>query len=104
MARAFGVLVGDAAFLTAAQLDDLYDHMLANVEPEENFRLLADTFGFALGECLVQVLKMRWAVVTDEYGTDFAVNHDQAHVMSCPISVVEKRLEDGAFRFFVPVT
>jgi hypothetical protein len=59
--------------------------------------------GVALGSWLVQELGFRWAVATDEFGTDLAVvaRRGRGDVTIYPTDFVSKRLERGEPRFFV---
>jgi len=59
--------------------------------------------GTTLGEHLVHELEMRWIVVTDRYGTDFAVKGKGRDVMAFPFSTVLKRIESGENGFLEPV-
>jgi hypothetical protein len=46
---------------------------------------------------------MEWVVVTDEYGTDYAVRSKQSEVMAFPFSSVAKRIERDQYDFMVGV-
>ena len=55
--------------------------------------------GAFLGNKLVKDFDMEWVVVTDMYGTDFAVRGKKVEVMSFPFSSVAKRIESHQFDF-----
>lgn len=49
--------------------------------------------GAYLGNKLISDFQMEWVVVTDQYGTDYAVRAKKYEVMSFPFSSVSKRIE-----------
>lgn len=55
--------------------------------------------GGYLGNKLVADFDMEWVMVTDEYGTDYAVRSTKVEVMSFPFSSVVKRIEDNEYNF-----
>ena len=54
-----------------------------------------EIIGGYLGNKCVKDLDMEWSVVTDEYGTDYAVRSNEVEVTTYPFSAVLKRIEDG---------
>jgi len=54
-----------------------------------------ELLGGVLGNKFVTDLDMQWAVVEDEYGTDYAVRHSRVEVLSFPFSTVMKRVKDN---------
>lgn len=64
---------------------------------------VTEILGAYLGNILIKDLKMEWVVVTDEYGTDYAVRAKQYEVLSFPFSSVLKRIESNQHDFMVGV-
>lgn len=62
-----------------------------------------EILGAYLGEKLNRELRMEWVVVTDEYGTDYAVRGIDFEIMAFPFSSVWKRIEDGQHDFLYGV-
>jgi hypothetical protein len=56
--------------------------------------------GAAFGEFLVEQKEFRWVVVTDEYGTEYAVRCNIGEVTAFPRASIEKRIEDGCPELF----
>lgn len=50
--------------------------------------------GAGLGDLLVRSLGLRWAIVTDEYGTEMAVHGDVGDILLFPMNAVGKRWVD----------
>jgi hypothetical protein len=51
--------------------------------------------GAALGNVLVAQTPMRWAVVTNEFGTNLAIHHQKTGFTLYPITMISKRVEGG---------
>jgi hypothetical protein len=62
-----------------------------------------NAYGIAFGQHLVDTLDLRWAIVTDEHGTEIAVHGQPGDVLVFPPNLVAKRFERGETRFFQPV-
>jgi hypothetical protein len=60
-----------------------------------------NTVGIAFGQVLVDRLGLKWAVVTDERGTDVAVHGSPGDILAFPISAVAKRVADGETAFLI---
>lgn len=79
--------------------DQAFEHWLN--DPEKKFidEEVIMVLGAYLGECCCEGLNMEWVVVTDEYGTDFAVSSMEAETLGFPFSTVAKRVEsrEGGF-------
>ena len=85
-------------------LDFCFRRWLEDPEPDRpGDQRVIEVLGSAFGEYLVQHLDMNWVLVTDEYGTDFAVRGSLTDTMTFPYSVVSKRVEAREHTFFVPV-
>lgn len=61
---------------------------------------LVNALGIAFGQYLVEKLGMRWAVVSDEHGTDIAVHGIPGDILVFPTAAVAKRVESGETAFF----
>ncbi|WP_338846307.1 DUF3806 domain-containing protein [Massilia sp. W12] len=62
-----------------------------------------EMIGAYLGNQLVKDFQMEWVVVSDQYGTDYAVRGKQKEVMSFPFASVEKRIQRKEHEFVVGV-
>lgn len=62
-----------------------------------------EILGAYLGSQLITDLQMEWVVVTDQYGTDYAVRAKKVEAMSFPFSSVSKRIESKQYDFMVGV-
>lgn len=62
-----------------------------------------EMIGAYLGNQLVNDFHMEWVVVSDQYGTDYAVRATQKEVMSFPFAAVEKRIQRKEHDFVVGV-
>jgi len=54
-----------------------------------------EALGGALGDVVCDALTMRWVVVDDEYGSDFAIQYGQVPVYAFPRDMIVKRVESG---------
>lgn len=86
----------DPASLDEALLDWSRQDQAARIEPNA----LANALGLAFGQWLVERLGMRWAVVTDEHGTDIAVHGSPSDILIFPTTAVAKRIENEDAPFF----
>ena len=64
---------------------------------------VVEILGAYLGARLISDFQMDWVVVTDEYGTDYAVRSKRYEVMAFPFSSVVKRIERNQYDFMVGV-
>jgi len=55
--------------------------------------------GAYLGNLLVTDFQMEWVIVTDQYGSDYAVKAKKYKVIACPFASVSKRVERNQFEF-----
>jgi Domain of unknown function (DUF3806) len=63
------------------------------VEPSETQKL--QSLGVAFGDALSQALLMDWVMVDDEYGRSPALNWPGTTLISSPVTMISKRIEDG---------
>lgn len=95
-----GIVPSIAMLLNPEQLDHLWDIEAPHPTSDAEFTRISLEYGFALGDSIVRQIGLRWCVVSDQYGTDYAVRHWEAAVTTFPISNVSKRLESGETCFF----
>jgi hypothetical protein len=79
----------DAAF-RAWQLDKT---------PKHTEQQVIDIIGGYLGNKCIADFEMEWVTVTDEFGTEYAVQSTKVELMSYPFSTVRKRIEDKKYDF-----
>ena len=74
---------------------------------EENKRFtdsqVISYLGAYLGQKCVEDLEMEWKIITDEYGSDYAVEYTKGLVHAFPLSSVAKRVEANTHEFMYPV-
>ncbi|WP_158222846.1 DUF3806 domain-containing protein [Rhodopirellula sp. MGV] len=54
-----------------------------------------EILGAAFGDVIAATLGLEWVVVTDEYGTDFAIKHPTKFVLAYPRDMIIRRVEAG---------
>lgn len=99
-ARALGVKYGSAGELGPEELDRVFSRWMNEQGEKEENGHIANALGAAFGAFLVQEHGFDWVVVTDEFGTEYAVKHQAADSIAFPRSSVEKRIEDQEPEFF----
>lgn len=99
-AQALGAKYASGGVLTPEELDCVFARWMQDDEEKESHELIANALGAAFGEHLVEHHGFRWAVVTDEYGTEIAVKHPIGETTAFPIASVRKRIEDSILEFF----
>lgn len=57
---------------------------------------LINVIGCALGQHLVDELRLTWTLATDEYGTELAVHGQPGDVLVFPCNLAAKRWQSGA--------
>lgn len=82
------------------ELDLVFSRWMAEDGEKESKALVSNALGAAFGAFLVEQHGFSWATVTDEYGTDYAVQHFPGPTMAFPCSSVLKRIERGELEFF----
>jgi hypothetical protein len=100
LARVLGVKYGSGGDLTPVELDVVFSRWMHDEEEKENDDAVANALGAAFGEHLVEQHGFRWVVVTDKYGTEYAVRHSIAETMAFPRTSVQKRIERRCPEFF----
>lgn len=61
---------------------------------------IVNALGLCFGQQLVDRLGFRWAVITDEYGTEMGLLAQPGDITVFPANLTAKRLEKGAHPFF----
>jgi hypothetical protein len=85
-------------------LDEVYarwyeDWVAPAPEHREDPNPYINAVGIAFGQRLVDDLGLRWAVVTDEHGTEIAVHGEPGDILVFPPNLVAKRFERGEIGF-----
>jgi hypothetical protein len=91
---------GSGGDFTPQELDAIFSRWMQEEEKKETGEAVANALGAAFGEFLVEQKGFRWVVVTDEYGTEYAVKCDIGEVTAFPRASIEKRIEDGIPELF----
>lgn len=102
-AGALGLKYGSGGELTPEELDQVFSRWLSEVGEKEPGELVANALGAALGSYLVEHHGFAWVVLTDEYGTEYAVRHPVGQTTGFPRASVEKRIERREPEFFQDV-
>ncbi len=79
---------------TPQTLDSIIDKWnidSTNFSCSENY--FVNTIGTAFGHYLVKTYKMKWTMVTDEYGTDYATAIEELRLTNFPLNSVAKAVE-----------
>jgi hypothetical protein len=76
---------------TLDNLIDLWNADSTKFDCSGNY--FVNTIGAAFGFYLVKTYKMKWAIVTDEYGTDYATTIAELHLSNFPLNSVVKAIE-----------
>ena len=84
-------------------LDLAYGAWLSLWRKREDPNPAINAFGVAFGQYLVENLEMKWAVVTDDHGSEIAVHGQPGDVLIYPPNLVAKRFEKRQTGFFNPV-
>ena len=99
-ATALSVKYGSGGDLTSEELDVVFSRWMHDEQEKESDDAVANALGAAFGDYLVEQHGFHWVVVTDEYGTEYAIKHRIAETMAFPRSSVQKRIEDRCSEFF----
>jgi hypothetical protein len=100
LAAEINLKYGNAGSLTPKELDVIFTRWMHEEEGKESGDSIANALGAAFGEYLVDQHGFRWVVITDEYGTEYAVKTDIGETTSFPRASVQKRIEDQCTEFF----
>lgn len=94
---------GSGGTLDPAQLDAIFSRWKQEREKKESAQEVVDGLGAAFGQFLVESTGFGWRMITDQYGTEYAVEHPNWELTTFPRTVVEKRIESGEEDFFRPI-
>jgi hypothetical protein len=86
---------------TVEDLDALWAAWLAESGRAEEANDIINAVGLAFGQRLVEDLGMRWAVLTDDLGSEMAVHEPLCDLL--PANLVAKRWESHETGFLRPV-
>jgi Domain of unknown function (DUF3806) len=92
------------ALPTIDELDRLWARWLNGSPQPEEANDVVHAVGLAFGQRLVDDLGMRWAVVTDEYGTEMAAYEPLGDTLVFPANLVAKRWESKQTDFLRPIS
>ena len=84
---------------TLKDFDEAFRLWQNEKKPRYTQQQVMEIMGAHLGNTLAKDLDMEWVVVTDEYGTDYAVRGKKYEAMSFPFSSVMKRIESNEHDF-----
>lgn len=76
---------------TLDSLIDLWNADSTQFTCSENY--FVNTIGTAFGQFMVKTYKMKWTIVTDEYGTDYATTISELRLSNFPVNSVVKAIE-----------
>ena len=97
--RLLSVYQPQATAATLSEFDVAFLNWQRDAKAKFTEGQVINMLGAFLGNKLVKDFDMEWVVVTDMYGTDFAVRGKKVEVMSFPFSSVAKRIESHQFDF-----
>src|SRR5690606_35243220 len=103
VAQELSLAYGSGSLLDPEELDRVFSRWTLEEGEKEPPHVVANALGAAFGEYLVERHGFSWAVVTDAYGTEFAVTHPLGKTTAFPRASVEKRIENGQTEFFFHV-
>ena len=75
---------------TLDKIIDQWNHDSTTFDCTEDY--FVNTIGAAFGHYLVKTYKMKWTMVTDEYGTDYATTIDEIKLTNFPLNSVAKAI------------
>ena len=99
-ARELGLRYGSGGKLTQDELDRVFSRWMSEEGEKESSDLVANALGAAFGTYLVERHGFRWVLLTDAYGSEYAVRHPVGEVTAFPRASVEKRIQKGQPEFF----
>ena len=84
-------------------LDLAYRAWFTLSKEKEDPNQTINAFGIAFGQYIVETLEMKWAVVTDENGTEMGVHGQPGDILMYPPNLVGKRFARRETDFFQPI-
>jgi hypothetical protein len=98
--RALSIKYGSGGELDPEELDRIFSRWMAESGEKEADDVISNALGAAFGDYLVANYGFQWVILTDEYGTEYAVRHGLGQTTAFPKASVQKRIEDGQTEFF----
>jgi hypothetical protein len=99
-ATQLSIKYGSGGELTPEGLDEVFSRWIFDEEEKEDGSAVANALGAAFGEFFVEHLGFRWIVLTNQFGTDYAVRHHLGETTAYPRASVQKRIESRETGFF----
>jgi hypothetical protein len=99
-AKLMGIKYGSGGKQAPEELDAIFARWMQEDDDKESGDTVANALGAAFGDYLVDQHGFCWVVVTDEYGTEYAVRHNIGQTMAFPRASVQKRIEDSISEVF----
>jgi hypothetical protein len=82
-------------------LDEVFEQWMTDTsKTKKDADFVTNSCGAAFGQYLVDNYNMKWIIVKDDYGTDYAVIHKKWNIIAYPPSSVRKGIEQDKRNFF----
>jgi len=82
-------------------LDQVFDLWVSDTsKTKEKADMIIISLGAALGQWMADHYNMKWIIVTDSYGTDYALIHKRWNIVAYPLSSVKEGVEENKKKFF----
>lgn len=104
LSRDLAIRYGSGGELRPEELDRVFARWTAETDEKESGVDVAHALGAAFGNYLVETHAFRWRLISDEFGTEFAVCHELGDTTAFPRASVERRIEDGECDMFRALT
>ena len=100
LTKVFGLWLTDtAAYITNENSDDFKSSSTA----KPNDKMIEFGLGTAYGEVLNTAFNAKWKHITDEYGEEICIRHENPEYTTFPYSVLQKRTVSKETVFFEPI-
>jgi hypothetical protein len=99
-AAQLSIKYGSGGELTPEGLEEVFSRWMFDEDEKEDDSTVANALGAAFGEYFVEHLGFRWIVLTNQFGTDYAVRHHLGETTAYPRASVQKRIESRETGFF----
>jgi hypothetical protein len=82
-------------------LDEVFGRWMNDTsKTKKDADFVINSLGAAFGQYLVDNYNMKWIIVKDDYGTDYAVIHKNWNIIAFPLSSVNKGIEQDKQNLF----
>lgn len=88
-----------AAYIANENIDDFN----SSSAEKPNDRMIEFGLGSAYGEVLNTEFNTNWKHITDEYGAEICIRHENPEYTTFPYSIVQKRTVSKETNFFEPI-